>query len=131
MISFLLQSLASIATLYVLEYHRRHSHHQPLLDTQPLQTFSNHNTHSSPVYTNSPLNPFTHSMSTSGVTYHDPQSIMQSTDKRHNPNRGMAYVHQRYANITHTYSECLRQISLIRRIRRRRPLESGRHPYQY
>ncbi|CAG2161644.1 unnamed protein product [Oppiella nova] len=93
-------SLASIATLYVLEYHRRHSHHQPLLDTQPLQTFSNHNTHSSPVYTNSPLNPFTHSMSTSGVTYHDPQSIMQSTDKRHNPNRDKSHPSYTTASTT-------------------------------
>ncbi|CAG2123030.1 unnamed protein product, partial [Medioppia subpectinata] len=80
--------LASIATLYVLEYHRRHSHHPTLQDTQQSPTYANSNTHSSPVNThNSPFTLLPHSVSTPGVTYPDPQSIMQSTDKRYNPNR--------------------------------------------
>ncbi|XP_054165313.1 uncharacterized protein LOC128962921 isoform X2 [Oppia nitens] len=92
--------LASIATLYVLEYHRRHSHHsQPLQDTPSIQQQQQH-TYNTNTHQSSPVNivytPYPHQSqqppqqqypSSSVITYHDPQSIHQSTDKRHNPNR--------------------------------------------
>jgi len=93
--SFKTQSLASIATLYILEYHRRHTNHLTSLEANhnPLKnSYYNNFDHNNNYINNNHNYVNINSRPPSTSTVHDRQSINQSNDKQFNANKGKQFL---------------------------------------